>query len=143
MHSNRISCKIEIDFDFFFCFFLVALFAWATDKSGNVIRFNNIRLSVGIANISAFKNTGKFVCEKEGLYLMAATVASNVYSNFCTHQGNTQVSCTEIGQHTGNAWHSGTSVATLHLLVNDNVFVSTGSTIESAPWTQFTLIKIR
>lgn len=121
----------------------MALYAWATDKSGNIIRFNNIQLSVGIANISAFKNTGKFFCEKEGLYLMAATVASNEYSNFCINQGNTRVSCTEIGQHSGNAWHSGTSVATLNLHVNDSISIVTSRSIESAPWTQFTLIKIR
>ncbi|VDI79909.1 Hypothetical predicted protein [Mytilus galloprovincialis] len=109
----------------------------------NVIRFNNVQLSVGITNISAFKSTGKFVCEKEGLYLVAVSVVSkDSYSSFCVyHRG--MVSCTEIGQHFGVAGHSGTSVATLHLQVNDNVRVETSYTIEASYWTQFTLIKIK
>ncbi|XP_071178121.1 uncharacterized protein [Mytilus edulis] len=122
----------------------VALYALASGKSGNVIQFNNVQLSVGIKNTSAFKSTGKFVCEKEGLYLVAASVASSEYSHFCINRGNTHVvSCTEIGQHSGSAWHSGTSVTILHLHVNDNISIATSNTIEAGYWTQFTLIKIK
>lgn len=121
----------------------MALFAWASDKNGTVIRFNNVRSSIGITNISAFKSSGKFICEKEGLYLTAASVASSQSSSFCINNGNTRVSCTENGIFSGSYWHSGTSVAILHLKVNDNVHVVSSYVVEASYWTQFTLIKIK
>lgn len=101
-------------------------------------------MSLGINNISTFKSTGTFVCEKEGLYMIAATVSSkDSYANFCIRRYGTAISCAEIGKHSGDAWHSGTSVIALHLQVNAQIYVDTGMTVEYGQWTHFTIIKIK
>lgn len=125
----------------------VALLALSTGKNGTVILFNTVPLSLGIGNISAFKSNGKFVCEKDGLYMMAVTVSSKEhYASFCVHREGVQsgyVSCAEIGQHSGDAWHSGTSVVALYLQVNDKIHIETSYSIEIGYWTHFTIMKIK
>lgn len=40
-----------------------------------IMKFDDVRFSEGIKNLGAYKNTGKFTCENEGLYLISASIS--------------------------------------------------------------------
>lgn len=50
---------------------------------GYIVKFQDIRTSVGITDKSLFISTGKFLCEQDGIYLLSATLeAYNTFINF-------------------------------------------------------------
>ncbi|VDI22603.1 Hypothetical predicted protein [Mytilus galloprovincialis] len=117
-----------------------------TVKAGNIIKFNDVKFSVGINNLSTYKSSGKFVCESSGLYLMSVSIAS--YKN-----GNPQygiilngnfISLTEGGYQSGANWRTATSVVSRYLYVNDTIWVyaRTDIYIAASIWSQFTILKI-
>lgn len=43
--------------------------------SNNIMKFDDVKFIVGIKNLAAYKNTGKFTCEQEGLNIISVSVA--------------------------------------------------------------------
>lgn len=48
-----------------------------TTTTGSILKFDNVRFSVGINDLAAFKSTGKFVCERKGLYMISSSIRSD------------------------------------------------------------------
>ncbi|CAG2187135.1 unnamed protein product [Mytilus edulis] len=98
----------------------------STIKAGNVIKFNEVKFSVGISNLSTYKSNGKFICETSGLYMISTSIATDTAGNpeyGIIHNG-TYISRTEIGQESSSAWRTGTSVVSRYLDVKDTIWVN-------------------
>ncbi|CAG2197571.1 unnamed protein product [Mytilus edulis] len=59
-----------------------------TKPAGYIVKFNDLRTSVGVKNITQFRTIGKFTIEVEGLYLVSASIHTttnygqyNIYKN--------------------------------------------------------------
>ncbi|CAC5389015.1 unnamed protein product [Mytilus coruscus] len=66
-------------------------------KSG-IIKFDNVRFSVGINDLSAYKSTGKFTCETVGIYLISAAILSNTNgARYYIYLNGNPISDTHIG----------------------------------------------
>lgn len=115
-------------------------------SSGAIMKFDDVKYSIGITNVSAYKNTGKFVCELEGIYIISASVMS--YTNGAEYyiylNGNT-ISDTYIGNHSGKFDHTGAVTFVRKLNPNDKVWlVASGSWHFYGGWySKFTIIKIK
>ncbi|XP_071181360.1 coiled-coil domain-containing protein 110-like [Mytilus edulis] len=116
--------------------------------TAGIIKFNRVAFSVGINNLPAFKNTGKFVCENDGTYLISTSIASNTIdaSYYIYLNGNT-LSQTLIGNnsHRPSTWYyTGSVVLVLHLRLHDSVWVYYPGNyrILSGLQSTFTIVKI-
>lgn len=87
----------------------------------HIIKFDLVTLNIGIKDIEAFKNTGKFICESAGIYLISAsyTVATPDADYYIQHNDQL-VSQGVIGS--SGLWLTGSAAVTLNLLVNDSVW---------------------
>ncbi|VDI22495.1 Hypothetical predicted protein [Mytilus galloprovincialis] len=89
------------------------------------LKFPVIKSSIGISNLTSMKNTGTFICEKEGLYLITVTVMAcstgdrsfNILKNYQTFMSF------YIGRSVQHDCHSGTGTAVVELYVNDTLNV--------------------
>ncbi|CAC5402473.1 unnamed protein product [Mytilus coruscus] len=94
-----------------------------TRSSGYQLKFQFIKSSIGISNLSSMKNNGTFICEKKGLYLIVVTVmvCSKGDSAFRIYKNNQQYMYYFIGRsdHSKEDCHSGTGTAVVELHVND------------------------
>ncbi|VDI18559.1 Hypothetical predicted protein [Mytilus galloprovincialis] len=45
-------------------------------KSGYIVKFDNVKASIGITDISLFTSSGKFKCENEGLYIVSVSLTT-------------------------------------------------------------------
>jgi hypothetical protein len=55
----------------------------------SLIPFQDVKTAMGIAHIDASKTSGKFTCERSGVYLIAAFVQSNTHENgFTIYKNN-------------------------------------------------------
>ncbi|CAG2245680.1 unnamed protein product [Mytilus edulis] len=48
------------------------------EQSGYIVKFNSVKTSIGLSDMSSFKSSGKFKCEIEGLY--SVSVLLNAYN---------------------------------------------------------------
>ncbi|CAC5416510.1 unnamed protein product [Mytilus coruscus] len=93
-----------------------------------ILKFDNVKFSVGINNLPTYRSTGKFVVEKEGLYLIAVSIfsdANNAY--FYIYLNGNRISETRIGYTSSPPslmQHTGTVVVVRQLLLNDSLWVS-------------------
>ncbi|VDH98354.1 Hypothetical predicted protein [Mytilus galloprovincialis] len=111
-----------------------------------IMKFNDVKFSVGITNLVLYKTTGKFTCEHEGLYLISASVTSytsNAYF-FINLNGN-HISYTYIGEHSSTYGHTGAVTVTRKLNPNDQVWLyASGSWyLYSGLESKLTIIKIK
>lgn len=117
--------------------------AQATSVSSYVIQFNNVRFSFGINNLSTFKNSGKFVCEKNGTYLVSVSLSissSDHDTAFCiSHNGN-YYSCTNSPY--GNNLQSYSTTIVMYLKTNDNVWVAHNTKVQGSNYSHFMIMKI-
>ena len=116
--------------------------------AGSTILFNNVHHSYGITNstLSKFKSTGKFVCEKEGLYLIASNIISGKSGSlFKIMKNQEELSRTYIGYYgSGTSYHSGTGIAVAILQIIDTIYIVSGGTISiSSPENALIIIKIK
>ncbi|CAG2246178.1 unnamed protein product [Mytilus edulis] len=98
--------------------------------SNNIMKFNDVKFSVGVTNLATYKSTGKFTCEQEGLYILSASVMSHT-SNAYYHislNGN-YISETYIGQHSSSYAQTGAVTVIHNLNQNDQVWL-----IPSGSW---------
>ncbi|VDI10352.1 Hypothetical predicted protein [Mytilus galloprovincialis] len=114
--------------------------------SNTIIKFDNVKFSVGITNMSAYKTTGKFTCEQEGLYLISASVLSNTNSaHYYVILNGKSVSLTYIGSHSSTYDHTGAVTITQNLHPNDQVWLYADGSwfLFGNLHSQFTIIKIK
>ncbi|VDI13880.1 Hypothetical predicted protein [Mytilus galloprovincialis] len=121
----------------------VVLMAHATFISSNVIQFNDVKLSFGINNLATSKSNGKFVCEKDGTYLVSVSLSIRLTDSdgaFCIQHNGALYSCTESPH--GNEWHSYSTTIVMNLKKNDTVWVIHNSSVEKGRYSHFVIIKI-
>ncbi|XP_063397715.1 uncharacterized protein LOC134682047 [Mytilus trossulus] len=115
---------------------------------GSTIRFQQAARSTGISStaLNKFKGNGKFVCEAQGLYLVAANIITETDGGwFKIMKNNVELSRTYIAYHRGKAsgWHSSTGVTYVMLNKLDNVYIQAGTTMTLAgAETTLNIIKI-
>ena len=131
-----LSITFLITFECLTFYFSVALLSNDINGSGtagSTIQFNNVHHSYGITNstLSKFKSTGRFVCEVEGLYLIASNIISGKSASwFKIMKNQAELSRTYIGDYgSGRSFHSGTGIAVVTLQVKDTIYIEVGSTI--------------
>ena len=117
-------------------------------NNGSTILFNNVHHSYDIttSTLSKFTSTGTFVCEVEGLYIIATTILSSISDSwFKVMKNQEELSRTYITYYGGcDGWHSGTVLAVVTLQVNDTIYIEAGSDIGiSSPYNTLSIIKIK
>lgn len=115
--------------------------AQATTISGHIIQFNDVKFSFGINNLSTFKNNGKFVCEKKGIYLVSVTMtvrSSDSDSAFCIMHNGFNL-CSSSQPDSGYRSYSITIV--MNLKINDNVWIIHGKPVVPS-YSYFMIIKV-
>lgn len=119
-----------------------------SNTNGGIIKFEDITFSVGINNLALYKGTGKFTCEKGGLYLISVSIFSttNNAAYYIYLNGNV-ISYTRIAYLSSrpSMEHTGTAVVALQLRHNDSVWVYYPTTyhIQGSLWSTFTIIKLK
>lgn len=114
----------------------------------STIRFQQAARSTGITStaLNKFKGDGKFVCEAQGLYLVAANIITDTDGGwFKIMKNNVELSRTYIAYHNGKAsgWHSSTGVTYVVLNELDYVYIQAGTTMNlSGSETTLNIIKI-
>ncbi|CAC5421383.1 unnamed protein product [Mytilus coruscus] len=112
---------------------------------GSVVKFSDVKFSVGIGTLSSFKNTGKFVCEKSGLYIVSASMDMN-YDNSEFHIYVNGKIFTKSSKHNSyNYWRSTSVSVAIELKTNDNVWVQisdVSANVHGDLHSCFTIIKI-
>ncbi|VDH98351.1 Hypothetical predicted protein [Mytilus galloprovincialis] len=96
----------------------------------NIMKLSDMQYSVGITNLAAYRNTGKFTCEQEGLYIISASVMSlSSGAEFYIYMNGNIISETYIAQNNNNnEKHTGAVTITQELNQNDKVWLyATGS----------------
>ncbi|XP_076071314.1 uncharacterized protein LOC143042746 [Mytilus galloprovincialis] len=117
-----------------------------TTISNTIIKFDDVKYSVGITNLSTYKSTGKFSCKHEGLYLISASVMSHTSSAvyYIRLNGN-NISQTYIGQHSGDKSFTGAMTVSRKLNPNNQVWLyAVGSWyLYKGVYSTLTIIKIK
>ena len=116
--------------------------------TGSTIHFNNVHHSYGIttSTLSQFKSTGTFVCEVEGLYLIATTILSSIADSwFKITKNHEELSRTYIAYFgSDGGCHSGTGLAVVALQAKDTIYVEVGRDIRIYnPYNTLIIIKIK
>ena len=112
----------------FFAVVLTSCFSSYTSPQPptDLIKFDDVRTYVGIENVYPFKHSGKFTCEKAGLYHISVVVTSNTDRAAYSIYRNDDLLLLKvyIATHTANAWeHTGTGVIAIKLYVGDTISV--------------------
>lgn len=99
-------------------------------SAGTTIKFPNILFSYGLLNLSTFKNTGIFTCEREGFYLLIGSVTAGSTSDagFDFYKNNRQTTGhIYIGESSTSTreYNSGTGSLLLELKIGDKVYIQT------------------
>ncbi|CAG2246176.1 unnamed protein product [Mytilus edulis] len=114
--------------------------------SNTIMKFDDVKFSVGITNLATYKSTGKFTCEQEGLYMISASVMSYTSEAYyyISLNGN-YISITYIGNHSGNNDYTGAVTIARKLNPNDKVWLyAPGSWyIYGSLYSKLTIIKIK
>lgn len=113
-----------------------------TVSSGDAILFPDVRVQVGIDNMSTYLSTGKFVCSKPGLYLVSTWVlVPHGSSSFIYIYLNNKWVARSF---TSNSNHYDTGIATvaLELQINDKVSIRHDNSRVDSYGTCMTVVKI-
>lgn len=118
--------------------------------AGTILKFPDIKMSYGLANLSTFNNTGIFTCEKVGLYLVIITVMSGSSgdSSFSVYRNGSKISNSYYIGNSATAsieYNAGTGSILLQMNVNDNVYIKTinSNMLVYDYMSSFTVIKIK
>lgn len=115
------------------CFISVVMNAQLVSSStkAGIIKFDDVKFSAGINDLSAYKSTGKFTCETGGIYLISASIMSNTnVADYYIYLNGNQISKTYIGYTSSPPslmYHTGTVVLARQLRPNDSVWVYSDS----------------
>lgn len=97
-------------------------------STGYVLKFDDIRTQTGIISISSFKSSGKFTCQKEGLYLISSWVFSDTnFATFGVYRSSKKLAQGYItfDSDDNTSAGTGTAVISVELQVADTVYVKT------------------
>lgn len=118
----------------------------SSDIFSTILKFEDVKYSVGITNLSSYKNTEKFTCEHDGLYLISASVlsSSDDARYFISLNGNS-ISHTYIGDHSGQYYFTGAVTVSRKLNPNVQVWLETTRSwnLYGGWFSEFTIIKIK
>lgn len=95
-------------------------------SSVGILKFDDVRFSVGIRHLSAYINTGKFVFSKKGLYLISSSIMSTTNSaEYYVRMNGKVISTTKIWYKSNSPTMqvTGSVVIALQLLPNDVVSI--------------------
>lgn len=120
----------------------------SSPSANGIIKFNNVLFSVGYNNLPGYKSSGKFICEKSGIYVISASILSNVNgATFYLHLNNNAITSTYISydsNHPSRVEHTGTIVLALQLHPNDSVWVKNGGArISASRWSTLSIVKVK
>ena len=88
----------------------------------SLIPFQDVKTAIGIAHINAFKTSGKFTCERSGVYLIATFVQSNTHENGFTIYKNNKALGDAFGSLTGE-FETATVVVIESVTANDTISI--------------------
>lgn len=120
-----------------------------TRPSGYQLKFPVIKSFIGISNLSSMQNSGTFICEKNGLYLILVTVmaCSKGNSGFNIYKNNQQYMYYYIGRadYSKQDCNSATGTAVVELYVNDaiNVRNSANDVYIHENYSSFSAVKLK
>ncbi|CAG2198137.1 unnamed protein product [Mytilus edulis] len=120
----------------------------STTSAAGILKFSDVKLSVGLNNLSAYKNTGKFVCETKGLYMISPSImADQTGAQFYIYLNGKVISETYIVYNSNNPStmrYTGTVVLVQQLLPNDSLWVyNPGYHLNGGIYTTFTIVKVK
>lgn len=110
----------------YICIFTVAVTSCVSSgtyhNTGTLIKFDDVRTSIGIKNLSAFINSAKFSCEVDGLYHISVNIATQTSgSTYSLYKNNTEL-ITAYDDGGGHAQTS-SSVVVVEMNVGDTISV--------------------
>lgn len=84
--------------------FSVAIIACMSPSTSSVgiLKFDDVRFSVGIRHLSAYTNTGKFICEKKGVYLFSSILSTTNSAEYYIRMNGKVI-------YTTNIWYNSSS----------------------------------
>lgn len=130
-------------------FISVSLTAQLTSPPSQVgiMKFDNVIYTVGYNNLS-YKSTGKFICERSGLYLISPSIISRKNNaRYYLYLNDKAILNTYISYNSDNPSATeitGMIVLTLQLNPNDSVWVKNDVTaISIGLWSTFTIVKVK
>lgn len=121
----------------------------STDSSpSGILKFDDVKFSVGINNLTTYKNTGKFVCERKELYMISSTIMSEANgAHYVMYLNGIKLSDTYIGYSSSppsTMYHTGTAVLARQLLPNDSVWVQKSSySVHGGFYSTLTIVKVK
>ena len=110
------------------CFYFISVAITACVNSTvsvpqwSLIPFQDVKTAMGITHIDAFKTSGKFTCERSGVYLIAAFVQSNTHENGFTIAKNNQGIADAFDSLTGE-YETATAIVIESVTVNDTISI--------------------
>lgn len=116
-----------------------------TYSIGSVVKFSDVKFNVGIDTLSSFKNTGKFVCEKNGLYIVSSSMEIGSNEAEFHIYVNGKVFTKNYKHDSSSWWHSSSVSIVIELKTNDTVWVQIGSAatnVRDDLHSRLTIIKI-
>lgn len=115
-----------------------------TYSTHELVKFDDLRTSVGIKNLSAFKTSGKFSCEVKGLYQLSVHIASSTQSSTYSIYKNSNKLITTYTMSYGYATTS-TGVAVVEVDVGDTISVTpdTSMYIYAEHWSCITIAMLK
>ncbi|VDI62281.1 Hypothetical predicted protein [Mytilus galloprovincialis] len=121
----------------------------STQTKTGIIKFDNVQFSVGINDLSTYKSTGRFTCETGGIYLISASIVSNINgAYYYIYLNGNQISQTSIGFSSSppsTMYHTGTIVLARQLRPNDSVWVYAGGNnyVQGGVLSTLTIVKVK
>lgn len=115
-----------------------------TYNTHELIKFDDVRTSIGIKNLSTFKTSGKFSCEADGLYHISVhVVSSNTGSYYSIYKSNNRL-ITIYDDH-NRSGESSAGVVVVEMNVGDTISVTTDTSmyIYSSHWSCITIAMIK
>lgn len=99
-----------------------------TSPNGSFVKFDDVRTTVGVKNITSFLKSGQFTCEVEGLYLISAFIHYHIYKNEIIFVSNFFNFITTSGD-IGGSGNTGTAVVAVALDIGDTVKIQTANSM--------------
>lgn len=112
---------------------------------GSVVKFSDIKFSSGVGDLSSFKSTGKFKCEKSGLYIVSVSIEMDYNGSHFHIFVNGKILSKTSKYQQSNWWLSVSAVIAIEINTNDTVWVQIGSThanVRADSFSRFSIIKI-
>lgn len=118
-------------------------------SGGTILKFDKVNFSIGVNNLTEYKSTGKFLCERKGLYMISSSIMADTSGDyyFIYLNGNV-ISKTYIVYNSNSPStmrYTGTVVLAQQLLPNDSVWVYMfgSGAVYGDQLSTFTILKIK